>query len=128
PALDRLQGWLTSALFEPEHPEEVMPFGIVRAILAHLYLLWIEPFGEGNGRVARMVEHQLLLHAGLHAVAAHQLTLQAGRTRTEYARQLAASVKAGGDPIPFIAYQVRGFVDALHELWAEVEQAQHQAL
>lgn len=127
-ALERLQGWLSSALFAPEHEEEQVPFGIVRAILAHLYLLWIEPFGEGNGRTARVVEHQLLLTAGLPAVAAHQLTIHAARTRTAYARELAASTKAGGDPIPFIAYQVRGFVDALRALCTEVDQAQHQAL
>ncbi|MFT3883946.1 MAG: Fic family protein [Flavobacteriales bacterium] len=126
-AMDRLHEWSSSSILAPEQEEERMASGILRAVLAHVYLLWIEPFAEGNGRMARLAEHQLLLGAGVPAIAAHQITIQAAATRTAYARQLADSRNAG-NVAPFITYQVRGFVDALRALWAEVEQIQHQAL
>ncbi len=29
---------------------------ILRAVLAHLYIAWIHPFGDGNGRTARLAK------------------------------------------------------------------------
>ncbi|MBS1581970.1 MAG: Fic family protein [Bacteroidetes bacterium] len=126
--LERWSDWLAGPLFAPEHPEERTAFAIIQAILAHLYLHWIQPFPEGNGRTARLVELQILLQAGMPALAAHRLAQHAGATRSEYQRQLVQAAQAGGDPIPFIAYMVRGFVDGLRTLWAEVEEIQHQSL
>jgi Fic/DOC family len=38
---------------------------LVKAILAHLYIAWIHPFGDGNGRAARLMELRILLEAGV---------------------------------------------------------------
>lgn len=48
-------------------------FGIIRAILAHLYLAWIHPFGDGNGRTARSMELHLLMDSGVPSAAAQLL-------------------------------------------------------
>lgn len=126
--IERLCDWLSGPLFAPDHAEERAAFAIVQAVLAHLYLLWTQPFPEGNGRTARAVEFQVLLNAGMPPLAAHRLSMHAWATRSEYERQIAQSARGGGDPIPFIAYMVRGLVDGLRTLWAEVEEIQHQAL
>ena len=44
---------------------------ILKAMLAHLYLVWIHPFADGNGRTARLIEHQTLLAGGVPETATH---------------------------------------------------------
>ena len=41
--------------FEPPEGSRYA-FSILKAIFAHVYLAWIHPFGDGNGRTARLVE------------------------------------------------------------------------
>ena len=48
-----------------------MAEGILKATLAHLYIAWIHPFGDGNGRTARLVEFMLLSRAGVPSPSAH---------------------------------------------------------
>jgi Fic family protein len=90
-----------------------MPF--LRAVLAHLYIAWIHPFGDGNGRTARLVEFSILVHAGVPTPAAHLLSNHYNETRTEYYRQLDQASKSGGNIMPFLIYAMQGFVDGLRE-------------
>ena len=92
--------------------------GLLQAILAHLYLAWIHPFGDGNGRTARLVEFMLLARSGVPAPTAHLLSNHYNQTRTEYYRQLDRSSRANngrGDPLEFLAYALQGFVDGVRE-------------
>jgi hypothetical protein len=60
------------------------------------------------------MELQILLKAGVATPAAHLLSNHYNLTRNEYYRQLDHVSRAGqGDPLPFITYAVRGFVDGL---------------
>jgi Fic family protein len=52
--------WLTT---KPDSPE-YEPDPLVRATLAHTWLLTVHPFLNGNGRTARLVLNLLLLRAG----------------------------------------------------------------
>jgi hypothetical protein len=90
-------------------------YAIIRAIIAHIYLAWIHPFGDGNGRTARLVEFQILLAAGVPTPAAHLLSNHYNQTRTEYYRQLDRASKSGGEILPFLEYAVQGFVGGLRE-------------
>lgn len=128
PLLNRLREWTSSGLFNPAHEEERLPFAVLRALATHLYLLWIAPFAEGNGRTARLAEFQVLLGAGIPAVAAHALAAHAWATRGEYQRQTAQATFASGDITPFLAYLVRGFSHAVKAVVAEVAALQHGAL
>lgn len=118
--LQRLVEWLGQ---EWGKEPNMLAFGILKAIVAHLYLAWIHPFGDGNGRTARMVELYLLLGAGVPSAAAQLLSNHYNKTRTEYYRQLDRASK-GSDPIPFIRYALQGFVDGLREqlLYVQSEQ------
>jgi len=91
------------------------PYSILAAIAAHLYFVWIHPFGDGNGRTARLIEFRFLLQASFPTPAAHLLSNFYNQTRTEYYRQLDQTSRSGGKMHDFIAYAVRGLVDQLRE-------------
>lgn len=110
--LDRLCEWLNGPDFAPPEGKE-MVYAIIKAVVAHLYLAWIHPFGDGNGRAARLLEFHILLSAGVPSPAAHLLSNHYNQTRTEYYRQLDYASKSGGDILQFLAYAVQGFVDGL---------------
>ncbi|MSO42174.1 MAG: Fic family protein [Solirubrobacterales bacterium] len=113
--LGRLCEWLNSDEFsQPAGPELAAPLAIVKAVIAHLYLAWIHPFGDGNGRTARLLELQILLTAGFPAPSCQLLSNHYNQTRSEYYRQLDQSSR-GQTELGFLTYAVRGFVDQLRE-------------
>lgn len=126
--LERTGEWLGGPEFHTAQAEEQLPYAIIRALLAQLYLLWTEPFAEGNGRTARLLGHQLLLHAGIPAPAAHRMAMHAAATRSEHARQVRHAARPGGEVTAYLAYMIRGFAEQLRTLWAEVQNAQAEAL
>lgn len=112
--LDRLCEWLNSPDFVPPNEGDKVAYGIIKAIVAHVYLAWIHPFGDGNGRTARIIEFYILMASGVPAPATQLLSNHYNRTRTEYYRQLSkASAVHNGDLIPFIGYAIQGFIDGL---------------
>lgn len=112
--LDRLCSWLNGPDFAPR-PDLGLGLDMIKAILAHLYLAWIHPFGDGNGRAARLVEFLLLVCSGVPTPAAHLLSNHYNHTRAEYYRQLERASASGGDVLPFIEYGLQGLVDGLRE-------------
>jgi len=116
PALvDRLCAWLHGTDFQAPNESLRIPYAILQAVTAHLYLAWIHPFGDGNGRTARLVEFFLLLSSGLPTLTTHLLSNHYNATRSEYYRQLDRASRSGGDVVLFLTYAVRGFADQLRE-------------
>ena len=113
-------GFLLARLCEvlnefPLPDENRYAFSILKAVFAHLYFVWIHPFGDGNGRTARLIELAILLEAGLPQPACHLPSNHYNLTRTEYYRQL---VRASGQEdgiYGFASYAIRGFADGLRE-------------
>lgn len=124
--MERLCDWLASPLFDPEAEEERHPMALVRAAMAHLYLVWAAPFAEGNGRTARLVEHQLLLAGGVPSRAALLPVIGLDRIRPVYAR-LAAQCARTNDPLPFLGHWVRAYADELDRHWQWIEAVQRTA-
>ena len=121
--LDSMCDWLNDETqFGSPSDQRAIVYGIIKAILSHLYLAWIHPFGDGNGRTARLVEFQILMAAGIPAPAAHLLSTHYNLTRTEYYRQLHQASRSGGDVLPFISYAVQGFLDGLRNQIALIRQ------
>jgi Fic family protein len=114
--LGRLCDWLNSQDFEPPDgaPEYRAPLAVIKAIVAHLYLAWIHPYGDGNGRTARLLELQVLLSAGFPAPVTQLLSNHYNATRAEYYRQLKRASDTA-DILAFLTYAARGFVDELSE-------------
>lgn len=126
--LGRLCDWLNGGEFDaPEkQPELVAPLAIVKAVLAHLYLAWIHPFGDGNGRTARLLELQILLAAGFPVPTCQLLSNHYNLTRSDYYRQLALSSQGQDGVVSFVHYAVRGFVDQLREQLEVIRKVQFE--
>ena len=90
-------------------------FSILKAVFAHLYFVWIHPFGDGNGRTARLIELAILLEASLPQPACHLPSNHYNLTRTEYYRQLARASERENGIYGFASYAIRGFADGLRE-------------
>jgi Fic family protein len=107
--------WLNSDSFSRDGQDAAKDFsvGFLKAAIAHVYIAWIHPFGDGNGRTARLVEFGILAAAGIPSVGAHLLSNHYNATRSNYYRQLDHASKSGGDLIPFLGYAAGGFVDEL---------------
>jgi Fic family protein len=102
-----------------DHAEAFM-LAVLRAVVAHVYIAWIHPFGDGNGRTARLVEFGILTAAGIPSVAAHLLSNHYNATRSRYYRELEHASKSGGDLTRFLGYAVEGFVGELQQQLDEV--------
>jgi Fic family protein len=122
--LARLCDWLASETFAPPRGMEII-YAIVKAVMAHLYMAWIHPFGDGNGRTARLIEFQLLISSGVPSPAAHLMSNHYNQTRAEYYRRLDQASGAGGEALPFLEYAAQGFLDGLR---AQIQLVQEQQM
>jgi Fic family protein len=111
--LDRLCEWLKEGEESETSAADRIPNAIIRAVTAHVYIEWIHPFGDGNGRLGRLVEFLILIRSGIPLPAAHVLTSHYNDTRTEYYRQLNRASQNGGDLHEFLQYAAQGLVDGL---------------
>lgn len=99
-------------------------YAIIKSIVAHIYIAWIHPYGDGNGRTARLVEFLILLLASVPQPACHLLSNHYNLTRTRYYKELDYASKSGGDILPFIEYAAHGLVDGLLQQLEEIRRQQ----
>lgn len=122
----RLCHWLNTD-FQSNDPEMQFAFTLFRAVMAHLYIAWIHPFGDGNGRTARLIEFQIMVQSGLvPQPAGHLLSNHYNKTRTRYYQQLDRSSKASDGVVSFLHYAIQGFVDGLKEQIDHIRDCQWQ--
>lgn len=111
--LQRLADWLESDTFESDDPAIAFALAIARAVCAHLYIAWIHPFGDGNGRTARLLEFVLLARTGMIPMsAAHVLSNHYNLTRDQYQRELSRSSR-DNSITGFVVYATQGLIDGL---------------
>lgn len=96
------------------------------ATLAHVYVAWIHPFGDGNGRTARLVETAILAHSQtVPWVSVTVLSNYYNKTKPRYYQRLDAASRSM-DLAGFIAYSAIGFRDELREQIDEVQAQQRK--
>lgn len=124
-----LCNWLNGDAFGRDSDDDATAFlhGFLKAAIAHVYIAWIHPFADGNGRTARLVEFGILAASGVPSVGAHLLSNHYNATRSNYYRQLDHASKSGGDLIPFLAHAAEGFVDELQQQLNDVHELILQA-
>ncbi len=120
----RLCDWLQEE-FQFAQGRQTFAAAVVQAIVTHVYLEWIHPFGDGNGRTGRLLEFYILLRAGNPDIASHILSNFYNQTRPEYYRQLDKAREAR-DLGAFIAYAVQGYRDGLQESLRTIQQSQFE--
>ncbi len=106
---DRFLAWANSASNEPP---------LIKAGLAHLWLVTLHPFDDGNGRIARAVGDLFLARADGSPQRFYSLSAQIQRERRTYYDILERTQKASMDVTDWLAW----FLATLHRA---VDQAQH---
>ena len=124
---NRLCDWLYHDLEPLRANLPIAGYGLVRAALAHLYIAWIHPFVDGNGRTARAVEMHLLRSSGIPTFAAQLLSNHYNETRDQYYHQL-SQARAQGNVLTFIIYSIRGFGEQIGVQSQEIQGMQRKLL
>ena len=104
---------------------------VVRAAMAHLNLVTIHPFRDGNGRLARVVQSLVLAREGLLRPELVSIEPYLGRHTREYYSVLEAVQGLGYDPrrdaSPWVEFCIEAHVFEATERrhWLEVAHARH---
>ncbi|MFP5041368.1 Fic family protein [Parasediminibacterium sp. JCM 36343] len=96
---------------------------VIQAIVSHIYIEWIHPFGDGNGRTGRLVEFYILLRGGNPDIASHILSNHYNQTRANYYRQIEKATSTN-DLTGFIEYALLGFRDGLKQTLETIQKSQ----
>lgn len=128
--VDKYCDWLNQDMPAPGGYETAGQ--IIKALVAHVYFAWIHPYGDGNGRMTRLIEFVILLRAGVPDVAAHLLSNFYNKTRDQYYSHLQAShgeyqdgsYSEESNLLGFIGYALQGFKDELDEQFSIVHAMQ----
>ena len=111
--LERFCSWIKE---EFRFGQKVQSFGniLIQAMVSHVYIEWIHPFSDGNGRTGRLLEFYILLRGGNPDIASHILSNYYNLTRPEYYRQI-EKARENKDLTCFIDYALLGFRDGLEQ-------------
>ena len=102
--------FINSRQLDDNHP-------VIRALLAHFFLVTIHPFGDGNGRVSRLVEAGILFQLGYNVHGFYGLSNYFYRHEQEYKSVLQQCRKSQPfDMTPFIRFGVAGFASELKDI------------
>lgn len=102
--------FINSRRLDDNHP-------VIRALLAHFFLVTIHPFGDGNGRVSRLVEAGILFQLGYNVHGFYGLSNYFYRHEQEYKSVLQQCRKSQPfDMTPFIRFGVAGFASELKDI------------
>ena len=94
---------------------------VLRAVVAHFYVVSIHPFGDGNGRTSRAVESFLLYKAGVNVRGYYSLANYYYQHRDEYIYHLNdIQMRGGSDLTPFASFALKGLVRELQVVHNEV--------
>lgn len=94
---------------------------VVRAILAHFYLVSIHPFGDGNGRTSRGLEAYILYDGGYNVAGFYSLANFYYKNRDYYIQQLQdARFKYNGGLTEFAKFSLSGFSEELESVQDEI--------
>ncbi|OGU14265.1 MAG: hypothetical protein A2X61_16740 [Ignavibacteria bacterium GWB2_35_12] len=119
--IDKLCDWLLNEFHFPNTQSfhEI----VIQAIVTHIYIEWIHPFGDGNGRTGRLIEFYILLRGGNPDIASHILSNHYNTTRPEYYRHLDDARKRNS-LTSFIEYALEGFHDGLEQTLLSIQESQ----
>lgn len=118
--MDKFCEWLKKEFCYPK--TKSLSNTIIQAIVSHVYLEWIHPFGDGNGRTGRLLEFYILLRGGLPDIASHILSNYYNETRTQYYSEL-EKAKEYGNLNSFISYAATGLLNGLIEVYEDVQKS-----
>jgi hypothetical protein len=118
--------WLQGPDLAAPASEERMAYGLLHALIAELHIQWIRPFNTTNGRIAGTVLQHILVSAGAGSIPGQLLSSYFLRHQHEYVRQVEQAALGVPDPIPFLAFGLRGLNEGLMDLRSRTRMIQAQ--
>ena len=79
----------------------------IKVAIIHFYFVYMHPFCDGNGRIARLLTSDFLIHSGLNNFSALTLSKTINETAPEYYQALENSENSLHDVTPFIQYMLK---------------------
>ncbi|OFW02892.1 MAG: hypothetical protein A3I61_11795 [Acidobacteria bacterium RIFCSPLOWO2_02_FULL_68_18] len=105
--MDEYVEFVNSRRLLAQHP-------VIRALLAHFFLVTIHPFGDGNGRVSRLVEAGILFQGGYNVLGFYGLSNYFYRNEVEYKTSLqTCRALQPFDVTSFVTFGLKGFASEL---------------
>ena len=114
PPRDQLEQQLAEFLKWFNQPPKALD-GLLRAGIAHLWLVTLHPFDDGNGRVTRAVTDRALAQAEQQSIRFYSLSAAIMERRKEYYLQLEQSQKGELDITPWLSWFLSVLEDALKQ-------------
>jgi Fic family protein len=108
---------LMSHFYKYINSEPLLSMGpLLRAGAAHYYLGKIHPFGDGNGRTARIIEALILKSAGIKYVPP-MVSNYYYRNMDEYYWAFSLTTKNRNHELtPFLLFMLKGLIESLEEI------------
>lgn len=88
---------------------------LIRAGIAHLWLVTLHPFDDGNGRITRAVTDRALAQAEHQSIRFYSLSAAIMERRKEYYEQLEQAQKGDLDITPWLSWFLSVLEDALKQ-------------
>lgn len=99
----------------------------VRAAMAHLHVVSVHPFADGNGRISRIVQSLVLARGGLLAPEFSSIEEYLGRHTAEYYRVLrqiqAGSYRPERDAGPWVRFCIAAHIDQARARLQQIDAA-----
>jgi Fic family protein len=120
PPRDQLKPMLQEFLKWFAHPPANLD-GILRAGIAHLWLITLHPFDDGNGRVTRAVTDRALAQAERQSVRFYSISEAIMANRKSYYQQLEAAQKGSLEITPWLQWFLATLEQSLQQALQRVE-------
>ncbi len=91
----------------------------IKTAILHFYFVYMHPFCDGNGRIARLLTSDYLIRSGLQNFRALTLSKTINERVNEYYQAIENSENQFHDVTPFILYFLDCVYENLHEVLAE---------
>ena len=88
----------------------------IKMAILHFYFVYMHPFCDGNGRIARLLSSDFLIRSELDNFSALTLSKTINETSGAYYQALENSENQFFDVTPFIQYMLKTVYDNLYEV------------
>jgi Fic family protein len=93
---------------------------VVSSAIAHLWLVSIHPFEDGNGRMARILSDMMLARGDGSELRFYNISAQINRNKNKYYDVLEATQRGDGDITKWLVWYVNTLIASLDDAYAEV--------
>ncbi len=118
PEMNRFLDW-----FENEHEIDL----VLKAAIAHLWIVTIHPFDDGNGRITRAITDMILVRSDKSIRRFYSMSAQIRIERKQYYEKLEKTQKGNSDITEWILWFLQGLINAIDSTEEILSKILHKA-